>query len=182
MAGDDVCYYKPWWEMRHPSEAEPSSPQLARWQMDHTALVTRYANGLVGGEIFREDYIALDSPPVSGKIDLAHTAEGYADIFEMKSGKKSHSHYVQLLLYLFLANRANRFPNLKLRGHLVYEDSTSGATLADVPEDFSERITVHTDPLLSEAPPRKIRNQACRYCPAECEFAARRATDAGSSA
>ncbi len=170
MAGDEVCYFKPWYEMRHPDEVQNLSKELAQWKMNHTELVGRTIDKISGGDIFREEYLTLDDPPIAGKVDILHVLPGGVHVYEIKSGRKAHSHYVQLLLYLFLANRDPRFKSVPITGHLVYESEQIDVKPIEVPGDVEERIRRHASPLLSDKAPRKIRSGVCRYCWADCEF------------
>lgn len=170
MAGDEVCYFKPWYEMRHADEVQNMSKELARWKMNHTELVGRTVDKMSGGEIYREEYLAMDDPPVAGKLDILHVLPKGVHVYEIKSGRKAHSHYVQLLLYLFLASKDSRFEDAAIVGHLIYEDQEIEAKPSDVPEDIKERIRRHTSILLSNKAPRKVRSGVCRFCWADCEF------------
>jgi hypothetical protein len=170
MAGDEVCYFKPWYEMRHPEETEKISKELAEWKMNHTDLVARLVDTLKGGDIYREEYFALDHPPIAGKVDVLHVLQGKVNLYEVKSGRKTHSHFTQLLLYLFLVAKDQRFRQSNITGHLVYDDQELAVTPDDVPPDLEDRIQRHVAPVLSEASPRKVRSSVCRFCWADCEF------------
>lgn len=170
MVGDEVCYFKPWYEMRNREEVQELSKDLADWKMRHTELVTKVLDGLTDGDVFREEYLQLEDPPLVGKIDILQRVSGETHLYEVKTGRKSHSHYVQLLLYMFIASRDNRFADNRALGHLVYEDNSLDATENDVPPDFEDRIRGHIAALLSEESPRKVRSPVCNFCMAECEY------------
>jgi CRISPR/Cas system-associated exonuclease Cas4 (RecB family) len=175
VVGEDVCRLKPWYEKRHPEEAPPPGPELANWQLNHTEVVTKIVDSLQGGDVERETWISTDNPPLIGKTDVTHRIAGEFHIYEAKSGRKSNAHVLQLLMYIYMARKSQ--PGLdgsKIVGHLVYPDQETTLTEQDVPQDLERKMEPHIRAILGPEAPRAVKNPACRWCWADCQFAGKR--------
>ncbi len=176
VTGEDVCHLKPWYEKRHPDEAPPPGPELARWQMEHNLVVTKIVQGLQGGDVEREMWLSLDKPPVIGKTDVTHRLPGEIHIYEAKSGRQANSHPLQLLIYLYMARKGamEGVDGTKLTGHLVYPDKEVVMRETDIHPNLEQMMEPHIQEVLSDSAPRPVRNPACRWCWADCQFAGKR--------
>ncbi len=176
VTGEDVCHLKPWYEKRHPDEAPPPGPELARWQMEHNLVVTKIVQGLQEGDVEREMWLSLDKPPVIGKTDVTHRLPGEIHIYEAKSGRQANSHPLQLLIYLYMARKGamEGVDGTKLTGHLVYPDKEVVMREADIHPNLEQMMEPHIQAVLSDSAPRPVKNPACRWCWADCQFAGKR--------
>lgn len=105
VTGGEVCHLRFWYEKRHPEEAPPPGPELAKWQMEHNMVVTKIVQGLQGGDVEREMWLSLDKPPIIGKTDVTHRLPGEIHIYEVKPGRQANSHPLQLGIYIYMARK-----------------------------------------------------------------------------
>lgn len=176
VTGEEACHLKPWYEKRHPEEAPPPGPDLARWQMEHNLVVTKIIQGLQGGEVEREMWLSLEKPPIIGKTDVTHRLPGEIHIYEAKSGRQANSHPLQLLIYIYMARKGamEGADGAKLVGHLVYPNNEVVMGEADIHPNLVQMMETHIQAVLSDTPPRPVKNSACRWCWADCQFAGKR--------
>jgi hypothetical protein len=176
MTGEDVCHLRPWYEKKHPNEAPPPGPELVKWQMNHTEVVTKLVMSLKGGEVERETWLSMDQPPVIGKADVIHQLPGGFHIYEAKSGRKANSHGLQLLIYLHIARKTLvGAGGPKLYGHLVYPDQQVDMGEDGIPLNLERMMTPHIEAILSPDAPRAVKSSGCRFCWADCPYAQNRA-------
>ncbi|MDG6898620.1 MAG: Dna2/Cas4 domain-containing protein, partial [Nitrososphaerota archaeon] len=109
------------------------------------------------------------------KTDVTHRLPGELHIYEAKSGRKSNAHVLQLLMYIYMARKS--VPGLdgsKIIGHLVYPDQETTLAEQDVPQDLESKMEPHIRAILGSEAPRPVKNSACRWCWADCQFAGKR--------
>ncbi len=175
LTGDDVCHLKPWYERRHPEEAPPDDGRLLNWTLNHNELVTKIVQGLKEGEVKREIWFIQDNPPVWGKIDVVNSRPGEYHIYEIKSGKRSNAHILQLFVYMHIARKTDpKLKDVSIQGHLVYPDQQMLFKENAVPPDLDQKMEPHVSVILGETPPKPIQNRTCRFCWADCQYAGAR--------
>ncbi len=176
LAGEDACQWSAWFRARHDSgswDRVPSDFDQAGWQMAHTAMVNDVREHWEGRgyEVFteRQNGFSLrgNAGTLGGRPDLVARKEGGGTIVDVKTGKASPAHIVQVMLYMYAVPRSvARHRGVVFDGQVAYGDH-----LVDVPADavdglFVERLSGLVSQLVSDIPARRVPSAGeCRFCP-----------------
>lgn len=178
LVGDKNCLWAYYFKANNQGYVKvPSDFDLARWQMDHTALLNELVEQLEqqGCKVWieRQNDFRVVSPnsgvTISGTPDvIAVHPDGRAVIYDVKTGQPSASHTAQVQLYMFLVPRVpgSRWQGTTFEGEVVYRDGNKVEIPASsVNAAFIEKITAFVKTILSPLPARKVPSQPeCNWC------------------
>ena len=115
LAGEHSCEWAAWFKSHHESwswEKAPITFDVAKWQVAHTEGVidTRAAWEREGYTVFTESQNSFalrgKTATLGGKPDLIARKGSQGVILDVKTGKPSPSHGVQVMLYMYAVPRA----------------------------------------------------------------------------
>jgi hypothetical protein len=174
LVGEHCCEWGAWFKTHHESnswEKVPNNFDLTAWQVMHTARVQEIrtkleAEGHVvfiesqNGFVLRGTVAAL-----GGKPDLIATSKGNGTIIDIKTGKPSPAHHVQVMVYMYAVPKVlKQYYGMKFNGKVVYNDYDVDIPASAVDDKFVNNLTSLIKKLASPMSPRKIAN------PVECGF------------
>ena len=156
LTGEKSCLYAAWFKANHQGYAKmPSDFDSAKWNMEHTDLMNEFVEELEerGCEIFIEHQngFRVQSPRtgavIGGRADLiARFPDGRTVVYDVKTGKESASHIVQVQLYMYLLpkSKLSQWKGMggKLEGAVVYAGGHQMNIPAESVDDaFAARLT-----------------------------------------
>lgn len=129
LSGDRSCEYAIWFKAHYQDyETTPREWNSAKWNEEHTALLTEMRDGFSSDAIVHlEDQNAFklegDTAIVAGKPDLINCHGPYADVWDAKTGKPKDSDITQIQIYLYALPRCRPiYRNAIIKGNLRYAD------------------------------------------------------------
>ena len=171
LSGDKVCEWAVWFRSRH----EPGSWRRAGngagadWHLRHTALLTQTVSRWRGmaAHLLVEDqnYFQLQgrAAVLAGKPDLVAVNGTTGSVVDVKTGRPSPSHEVQVQLYMF-AMRA-LYPGRVFDGLVVYPDREIEIPADAVDEEFVSTVALTIGRLTGwPQPPRMPSAAECHFC------------------
>jgi RecB family exonuclease len=176
LVGEASCEWAAWFQAQHESwswSKVPSSFDHVGWQLAHTAKLNTVhaeleAEGLTVS-LERQNAFTLKGRAIAigGKPDLiARSTEG-AIVLDVKTGKPSASHAVQVMAYMYAVPRAlPEYRGLPLDGRLVYTDHEVEIPASAIDSVFVDSLTSLLRRLGAADPARKVPSTAeCGFCP-----------------
>ena len=190
LAGENSCEWAAWFRARHESgswEEVPGDFDRAGWQMAHTAMVNEARERWeeLGYQVFTERQNSLrlrgESGTLGGQPDLIARKGDAGTIIDVKTGKDSPSHIVQVMLYMYAVPRAIRqHQGVVFDGQVAYTDHAVDIPAAAVDDKFVERLSQLIGHLASDAPARRVPSPGeCRFCPITAADRPERAAEDG---
>ncbi len=176
LAGENPCEWASWFRACHEGgswEQVPSDFDRAGWQMAHTAMVNEAREGWeeLGYKVFteRQNHFALKggAGTLGGQPDFIVRSGDSGTIIDVKTGKPSASHVVQVMLYMYAVPKAiGRHQGVVFDGQVAYTDHAVDIPAAAVDDKFVERLSQLIGQLASDAPARRVPSPGeCRFCP-----------------
>ena len=176
LTGENSCEWASWFRARHKSgswEQVPGDFDRAGWQMAHTAMVKEARERWEGPDCQvlteRQNGFSLrgDAGILGGRPDLIARKGDAGTIIDVKTGKDSPSHIVQVMLYMYAVPRAmGRHQGVVFDGQVAYADHIVDIPAAAVDDKFVERLSQLIGQLASDAPARRVPSPGeCRFCP-----------------
>jgi hypothetical protein len=176
MAGESSCHWASWFKVHYTGyEKAPSDFQLAIWATQHTEMVDKLAKERIsfGDKVSKEDQNLFrvkrsSGLVVSGKPDLVAIAKsGQHIVYDAKTGNKSNSHIIQVMLYMMLLPYSQtEYKGKQFDGCVVYRDGQR----VDIPsavinDDFKERVSYFLNILESAVVPSPTPSFVeCKFC------------------
>lgn len=175
MTGEMTCEWALWLKANYEYyERIPSDFDAAAWQIEHTKLLRtlRLERQESGGRLFLErqnsfKFKAPDGVIIAGIPDLVERIDNeHGIIYDAKTGQKSQSHQVQVMLYMyFLPRSRSEWADVTFDGMVYYKDSRIEIPSSAVDGQFAENVSYFIGILASPAPPLKVPEvQNCRFC------------------
>ena len=178
LTGEKSCLWAAWFKANFQNyEKMPSDFDSAKWNMEHTDLLTELVDRLEeqGCQVFIEsqNIFKVESPRsgfvISGKPDvIAVHPDGRVVVYDVKTGQESASHVAQVQLYMYLLPKAQgaRWRGMKFEGAVVYKGGREVPIPADsVNEAFVSRLAKFMRKMSSPMPARKVPSlPECRFC------------------
>lgn len=178
LVGEKNCQWAPWFKANFQDYARvPSTFDSAKWNMEHTELLYEFAERLEarGCQLFieRQNEFRAESPHsgmiIHGRPDIiAVGPDGRATIYDVKTGRESDSHMVQVQLYMYLVPRAqnSRWCDTTFDGGLVYANGEEKLIPASsVDEAFLTRVGAFMRKMMSDTPARRVPSAPeCGWC------------------
>ena len=178
LAGDKSCEWAVWFRARHEpgSWLRGSNGAGATWHLRHTALLAQTVKRWTGmaDHVLVEDanYFQLQgkSAVLAGKPDMVAVNGTTGTVVDVKTGRPSPSHEVQVQLYMFALKTL--YPGRVFDGLVVYPDREIELPADAVDEEFVDTMALTIGRLTSWPPPRRMPSVAeCRFCditPQDC--------------
>ena len=175
LVGENSCEWAAWFRARHEGwswERQPSTFDPVVWQMDHSAQVSEVRGNLEekGHAVFTEEQnrfvLRGKSAKLAGKPDLiAKRGEGGV-VIDVKTGRPSPSHSVQVMLYMYAIPRSlGHRRGIAFDGKVLYEDHEVDIPATAVDEKFISNVSDLIRRLASEHPARKVPSgRECSFC------------------
>lgn len=174
LVGEHSCEWGAWFKTQHDGrswEKVPSTFDQTSWQVEHTALLGQVQTQLEaqGKTVFTENQNSFvlrgAIAALGGKPDLIATSEGTGIIIDVKTGKPSPAHHVQVMVYMYAVPRVLRqYYGMSFDGRVVYKDHVVEIPSSAVDEKFIDSLSNLIRRLGSTTPARKVPN------PVECGF------------
>lgn len=155
MLGSRVCQWGVWFKSNYKDFARrPSDFQVAAWTTEHAQRLDTLADTLTaaGCGVSQENqnlfHVERSSGlTIGGKPDLiTWSPQGQYTVYDVKTGARSDTHVVQVMLYMALLPFSKRFKGKTFAGSILYGD---GGNYVNIPPDSRGRCFQETDRLLS---------------------------------
>lgn len=174
LVGEHCCEWGAWFRTHHESSSwqkVPNTFDVTTWQVAHTARVQEIRAKLEaeGKSVFTEgqnSFVLRGAiAALGGKPDLIATSKGNGTIIDIKTGKPSPAHHVQVMVYMYAVPRVLRqYHSMTFNGRVVYGDHEIQIPASAVDEKFIANLTGLIRRLASPTCPKKVPN------PVECGF------------
>ncbi len=175
LTGENSCEWATWFKAHHESGSwkhAPSFFDLVRWQMDHTARLNETAGEWQGRgyTVYTENRNSFvlrgTSVTLGGKPDLVARRGETGVIVDVKTGRPSPSHSVQVLFYMYAVPRAiQQHEGIRFSGQVAYRDHVVDIPADAVDDDFIGTLSRVIRRLALSTPPKKSPILAeCGFC------------------
>ena len=146
LVGENSCEWAAWFRAQHEGWSwarVPSTFDLGGWQIAHTSGVNenRLRWEEAGYEVFTEDQNAFAlkgrAATLGAKPDLIARRDNRGFIIDVKTGRPSPSHVVQVMLYMYAVPKAvARHQGVNFEGRVAYGDHDVEIPTSAVDERF----------------------------------------------
>lgn len=151
LVGEHCCEWGAWFKTHHESnswEKVPSNFDLTTWQITHTGRVQEIRTKLEaeGQVVFIESQNSFvlrgAVAALGGKPDLVATSKGNGTIIDIKIGKPSPAHHVQVMVYMYAVPKVlKQYYGMKFNGKVVYNDYDVDIPASAVDDKFVNNLT-----------------------------------------
>ena len=175
LVGENSCEWSAWFKAQHEGwswEKQPSTFDSVAWQMEHSAQVTdsrRYWEDQ-GFVVFTEGQNSFvlrgRSAKLAGKPDLIVKKAGDGVVVDIKTGRPSPSHSVQVMIYMYAIPRSlGQHKGVSFDGKVVYADHEIDIPASAVDSKFISSVTELILRLASRQPAVRVPStRECRFC------------------
>ena len=175
LVGESSCEWASWFRSQHDGktcEKVPSDFDGSAWMLAHTQALTEYRHLLETQDhtVFTEGQNSFtlrgSTATLGGKPDLVAKKGSSGIIVDVKTGKPSPSHSVQVMLYMYAVPRAlGQYKGMGFDGKVVYEDHEVDIPASAVDETFISNVSDLIGRLAASSPARKVPSVTeCRFC------------------
>ena len=175
LSGENSCEWVGWFKARHSSDSwakRPSDFDQTKWLLNHTALLNEQRQEWErrGYEVLTEGQnkfqIRGKTAVLAGKPDLVARRGGEVTVIDVKTGRPSPSHQLQVALYMYALPRAlERYQGLALAGQVAYQDHAVEVPAETVDKEFVRELGRLIIRLAAETPARRVPSAGeCRFC------------------
>ena len=175
LVGEHSCEWAAWFRSHHESrswEKVPNPFSQVEWQMRHTAAISECRRQWedLGYRVFTENQNSFvlrgRSAALGGKPDLIARKGCSGTIMDIKTGRPSPSHSVQVMLYMYAIPLAlKQYGGIAFDGQVVYPDGVVEIPASSVNSEFIQRTAALIRRIGADAPaPRVPSGQECRFC------------------
>ena len=175
LVGENSCEWAGWFRAQHEGRSwdkVPSTFDQASWLLAHTAAINecRQQWENEGHAVFTENQNSLtlrgNTASLGGKPDLIAKKGKSGTIIDIKTGKPSPAHSVQVMLYMYAVPRVlAQYKGITFDGKLVYNDHEVDIPSSAVDKTFVDNFTSLIGRLASATPARKVPSvMECQYC------------------
>lgn len=174
LVGEHSCEWGAWFKSQHEGKSWQKVPltfDTTAWQVEHTEFVRQVRNKLEaeGRSVFVENQNSFvlrgTTAALGGKPDLIATLAGKGTILDIKTGKPSPAHHVQVMVYMYAVPRVFlHYKGIKFEGKVIYKDHEVFIPPSAVDEKFIDNLSSLIRRLGSTTCPKKVPN------PVECGF------------
>ena len=175
LVGENSCEWASWFRSQHESwswnRVDRTFDQVG-WQLAHTAGINecrRYWEDL-GYTVFTESQNSFAlrgrAATLGGKPDLIARKDGSGTIIDVKTGKPSPSHGVQIMLYMYAVPRAmGQYEDVAFDGRVSYPDRDVCIPASAVDERFVRNLVGLMGRLSAGEPARRVPSpRECAFC------------------
>jgi hypothetical protein len=159
MAGEQTCLWASWFKAHYQDYPKVQSGfDLARWNVEHTRLLTR-TRGELGalGAVVRVEaqnafrYRHSSGAVLAGKPDLIALEDGEAVVIDCKTGRPRVSDQLQVQIYMyFLPACFSELSDYAVRGRVVYADDALDIPPNAVDARFGQHLDYFLNLIASE--------------------------------
>jgi hypothetical protein len=175
MTGEQSCEWSPWLKANYEYyERVLDDFDSAAWRVEHTRLLRelRIERQKAGGHIYWEKqnsfkYKTQDGIAIAGVPDMVElVSKDHGIIYDAKTGQRSQSHQIQVILYMYLIPLAKpEWAGIVFNGAVQYKDGMSDIPASAVDASFKENFNYFIKVLASNEPPYKAPSESnCRFC------------------
>ena len=174
LVGENCCEWSSWFRARHEGwrwEKMPSLFDQVGWQLAHTAATneSRQRWEEQGFTVFTENQNSFTlrgrQPALGGKPDLIALMGDSGTSIDVKTGRPSPSHGMQVMLYMYAVPRAmGQHRGVSFDGKIVYTDHQVDIPSTAVDETFIKNLSQLVLRLSAPEPARRVPS------PGECGF------------
>jgi hypothetical protein len=173
IAGEAHCEWAAWFRAHHMYDKLPSDFNVARWTVDHTALVREQTAALRadGYSVFIEEQNTFrlrgqQGVTLAGKPDIVALHNNAVYVVDCKTGMPRHSDHIQVLVYMLILPYVRpAWKGKDLHGRVQYRDNLVEIPATAVDTEFRalfrrtmEQVGGNT------ALPRMPSHTECRFC------------------
>jgi hypothetical protein len=172
--GEHSCEWGAWFKSQHEGKSWQKVPlgfDSTTWQVEHTELVRQVRIKLEGEgkSVFIENQNSFvlrgSTAALGGKPDLISTFGGNGTIIDVKTGKPSPAHHVQVMVYMYAVPRVFlHYKGMPFAGKVIYRDHEVDIPASAVDGKFIDNLSSLIRRLGSATCPGKVPN------PVECGF------------
>ena len=177
LAGDNSCEWAYQFQAQHDKDSYNQAPDSGNWafySMRHTSLLRKVRDSWVadGYTSRQEDQNWFSVSPwgwggdatLGGKPDLILSDEDSNIIIDVKAGKPSNSHILQVMFYMYAVPLGLfRYHDVRFQGRVVYEDHE--IPVPEVDDEFVFELRELARRLASDAPATRVPSEReCGWC------------------
>lgn len=174
MAGEQSCIWASWFKAHHQDYNKlQGSFDLARWNIEHTRLLTEYRAelGRNGATVRVEtqnsfQYGHASGAVIAGKPDIVALRDSIATVCDCKTGRPKTSDRVQVMMYMYLLPVC--FPELAaytVEGRIIYPGSKVDIPPSAVDDRFARNLDYFVSlTSAADAPCCAPSHAECRFC------------------
>ena len=175
LVGENSCEWAGWFRAQHEGwswSKIPSTFEQTGWLLAHTSAINdcRERWERQGYTVFTENQNSFTlrghSASIGGKPDLVIRKGTTGTIIDIKTGKPSPAHAVQVMLYMYAVPKAlGQYKGVTFDGKIVYDDHEVDIPAYAVDETFVANCSNLISRLASGSPARKVPSTTeCRFC------------------
>jgi hypothetical protein len=175
LSGGSSCEWSSWFKAQHEGGSwarAPSAFDQVSWQMAHTAAINESRRRWEerGYTVFTENQnwfcLGGRSAALGGKPDLIARRGDAGTIIDVKTGRPSPAHSVQVMLYMYAVPRVLRqYHGVTFDGVVAYGDHQVAIPAAAVDETFIGNLAELVQRLSAGAPARRVPSpRECGFC------------------
>ena len=188
LTGESSCEWAIWFKAHHQGwTKQPSDFDLARWQIDHTALLadTRHKLQDSGYTVHVEAQNAFRlqgrTATLAGQPDLVVPRNDNILVIDVKTGAERPSHVAQVMTYMYALPRAmDQYHGTHVAGEIHYPNRVQRVPQGGLDQGFYHRlITLIHRVAAPDPPPPAPSGPECRFCELTIDDCPVRVNDAG---
>ena len=175
LVGENSCEWAAWFKAQHEGsswEKVPSTFDSAGWQMKHTAQIHEVRESWEGRSytVFTENQnifrLVGHTATLAGRPDLIARKGDTGTIIDIKTGRPSPSHSVQVMLYMYAVPRAlGQYKGIAFDGHVAYSDHSIDIPASAVDDQFVGNLALLIRRIASPEPGRRVPSRReCQFC------------------
>ena len=175
LAGEASCEWAAWFRAQHESwswSKAPSDFNQSQWLMDHTALLNQRRDEWErqGYTVFTEGQNGFNlrgnTATLGGKPDLIARKRDDATIIDVKTGRPSPAHSIQVMLYQYAIPRSfSQYRRVAFSGQVAYPDHVIDIPADAVNAEFINKTGQLIRRLSAKAPARRVPSRSeCAFC------------------
>ena len=174
LAGENSCEWGSWFRAQHEGwswSKVPNGFDQVTWQLARTLGINenrRQWEAVGSRSSLRTEFLRAAGPHgyLGGKPDLIARLGDWGTIIDVKTGKPSPSHGVQLMLYMYAVPRAMRqYRGVSFDGRIAYQDHCVDIPAQAVDETFIKNVAGLMGRLSAADPARRVPSpRECRFC------------------
>ncbi len=174
LTGENSCEWAAWFRTHVRSYRKvPNDFNALKWQLEHTNALNALLKRIEapGRSAFIEDQnhftLRGSTAALSGKPDLVAYSGTTGAIYDVKTGRSSPSHVMQVMIYMYALPRATkRYQGMSFEGIVAYADHQVRIPNSAIDGMFVAHLSQLVRRIADDAPARRVPSQReCRFCP-----------------
>ncbi len=186
LVGENSCEWAAWFKAHYTEYIKiPSTFDQTYWQLQHTALLNELRarfekeGKIVLSENQNSFTLRGSTAALGGRPDLIAKSGNAGVICDVKTGKPSPSHSVQVMVYMYGVPRVLRqYQGVTFDGLVVYKDHEVTIPSSAVDETFIKNLAQLIRRVSAREPARKVSSpMECGFCDVSHTDCLERATE-----